>query len=125
MIQLIVRLIDNVLIAFFSQLLGVLILGLSAYLWWDSQIYLDTNELSEFYITPFVVLFILGAIMTVVGFLGCCGAIRESRCLLAMVKRTSISPLVHILSSSTFYFAWPCALPVAHSSTGPLIMKTW
>lgn len=69
---------------FLFWLLGVLILGLSAYLWWDSQNYLDINELSEFYITPFVVLLILGAIMTVVGFLGCCGAIRESRCLLAM-----------------------------------------
>jgi len=69
---------------FIFWLLGVLILGLSAYLWWDSQNYIDINELSQFYITPFVVLLTLGAIMSVVGFLGCCGAIRESRCLLSM-----------------------------------------
>ncbi|KAI2808605.1 hypothetical protein BLOT_006550 [Blomia tropicalis] len=69
---------------FFFWLLGVLILGGSAYLWWDSQIYLDLNELSEYYMTPFVAFLILGAVMTVVGFLGCCGAIRESSCILSL-----------------------------------------
>lgn len=66
--------------------MGVVILGFSAYLWWDSQNYLDINEISKYYITPFVMLLILGAIMTVVGFLGCCGAVRESRCLLGLVR---------------------------------------
>lgn len=83
------------------QLLGVLILGGSAYLWWDSQIYLDLNELSEYYMTPFVAFLILGAVMTVVGFLGCCGAIRESSCILSLVWWT------------TTIFNWP--LIINHS----------
>jgi len=67
---------------FLFWLLGVVILGLSAYLWWDSQNYLDLNEVGQYYVTPFIVLLILGGVMTVVGFLGCCGAVRESSCLL-------------------------------------------
>ncbi|CAG2162543.1 unnamed protein product [Oppiella nova] len=66
----------------FHSLLGVVILGLSAYLWWDSQNYLDLNEVDQYYVTPFIVLLILGGVMTIVGFLGCCGAVRESSCLL-------------------------------------------
>lgn len=84
-------------------MLGVLILGFSAYLWWDSASYLDLTEVSDFYITPFIVLLVLGAIMTVVGFLGCCGAIRESRCLLGMVSSitTKIKMLIILNSHST------------------------
>lgn len=67
---------------FLFWLLGVVILGLSAYLWWDSQNYLDLNEVGQYYVTPFIVLLILGGVMTIVGFLGCCGAVRESSCLL-------------------------------------------
>jgi hypothetical protein len=67
---------------FLFWLLGVVILGLSAYLWWDSQNYLDLNEVGQYYATPFIVLLILGGVMTIVGFLGCCGAVRESSCLL-------------------------------------------
>lgn len=63
----------------------MIILSFSAYLWWDSQDYLDLDEVNKFYITPFVVFATLGAVMTVVGFLGCCGAIRESKCILGMV----------------------------------------
>lgn len=71
----------------------MLILGLSAYLWWDSQNYLDIDEVSKYYITPFVVLLALGAIMTMVGFLGCCGAVRESRCFLGLVIKLLIESL--------------------------------
>ncbi len=66
--------------------MGVVILGLSAYLWWDSQNYLDLNEVGQYYVTPFIVLIILGGVMTIVGFLGCCGAVRESSCLLGTVS---------------------------------------
>ena len=69
----------------FSQLTGVFILGLSAYLWWDSQNYLDIHEVSAHYVTPFIAMLILGGMITIIGFLGCCGAIRESKCLLLMV----------------------------------------
>lgn len=62
------------------------ILSLSGYLWWDSQNYRDITEVSKYYVTPMVLLLILGLIMTVVGFLGCCGAVRESRCFLGLVN---------------------------------------
>ena len=38
-----------------------------------------------------VVLLALGSLMTVIGFLGCCGAARESQCLLGSVSINSKS----------------------------------
>lgn len=69
-------------------------------MWWDSQNYLAISEVSKYYLTPAVVLLILGAIMIVVGFLGCCGAVRESRCLLGLVK--SKVAAVHSLALTHF-----------------------
>jgi len=63
-------------------LLGVSILGLSTYLYIQSQSYVSFEDAEHFYIAPFLVLMVLGAVMTIVGFLGCCGAVRESTCLL-------------------------------------------
>ncbi|RWS29573.1 CD81 antigen-like protein, partial [Leptotrombidium deliense] len=65
-------------------LLGVGILGLSIYLYVDSNYYVANVDTADVYNTPIFVLMALGAIMTLVGFLGCCGAIRESTCLLGM-----------------------------------------
>ncbi|RWS08323.1 CD81 antigen-like protein, partial [Dinothrombium tinctorium] len=53
-------------------LLGVGILGLSIYLYVDSNYYVVNVDSSELYNTPIFVLMALGAIMTLVGFLGCC-----------------------------------------------------
>ena len=83
------------------------ILALSAYMWWDSQAYLDPKEVGDYYLTPFVVLLILGAIMTIVGFLGCCGALKESRCLLSLVSFIQISHKVgHNSDAFVFSISW-------------------
>ncbi|CAG2110322.1 unnamed protein product, partial [Medioppia subpectinata] len=63
-------------------LLGVVILGLSAYLWWCSQDYLNLNEMCRYYVIPLIAMLILGGVMTIMGFIGCCGARRESSCLI-------------------------------------------
>ena len=42
--------------------------------------------------TGIYILLITGGLMTIVGFLGCCGALRESQCLLAAVRIYSFIP---------------------------------
>lgn len=69
-----------------NQLLGLAILATTIFLYVDSQNYVDFENTSELYLTPFLILMALGAVMTLVGFLGCCGAIRESTCVLGTVS---------------------------------------
>ena len=69
-----------------NQLLGLAILATTIFLYVDSQNYVDFENTSELYLTPFLILMALGAVMTLVGFLGCCGAIRESTCVLGTVR---------------------------------------
>jgi len=68
---------------FLFWLLGVVLLATTIFLYVDVQHYVSFEDTSELYMTPFLLFIALGAIMTLVGFLGCCGAIRESSCLLA------------------------------------------
>ncbi|KAI1296530.1 CD9 antigen [Halotydeus destructor] len=67
---------------FIFWLLGVAILAVSVFLYVDSQNYFNFEDTSDLYMTPFLLFMVLGALMTLVGFLGCCGAVRESTCLL-------------------------------------------
>ena len=39
-----------------------------------------------------ITLTVVGSVVFLTGFLGCCGAIRESPCLLTMVRTTSYTP---------------------------------
>lgn len=73
-----------------NQLLGLAILATTIFLYVDSQNYVDFENTSELYLTPFLILMALGAVMTLVGFLGCCGAIRESTCVLGTVSASPI-----------------------------------
>ncbi|XP_015787860.1 CD151 antigen [Tetranychus urticae] len=67
---------------FIFWLLGVAILGFSILLYAESHNYVNFEDTQGLFDTPFFLIIILGAVMTLVGFLGCCGAIRESTCLL-------------------------------------------
>lgn len=84
------------------QLLGVAILGVSILVYVDSQNYVAFEETSELYMTPFLLLIALGALMTLVGFVGCCGAIREAPCFLVTV------------SYFLFYFIYSHSFSLSH-----------
>lgn len=83
-----------------NQLLGLAILATTIFLYVDSQNYVDFENTSELYLTPFLILMALGAVMTLVGFLGCCGAIRESTCVLGTV---SLPLFCRLISHFLFY----------------------
>ncbi|XP_062913785.1 tetraspanin-8-like [Mobula hypostoma] len=70
---------------FLFWLCGSIILGVSIWLRVNKEALKQIGEvsISEFY-TAMDVLIAVGAIIMVLGFLGCCGAIRESKCMLLL-----------------------------------------
>jgi len=62
-------------------LAGVGVLALSIWLLFDQAVVLMAKGAQD-YATGTYVLMAAGALMTIIGFLGCCGALRESQCLL-------------------------------------------
>uniref|UniRef100_A0A8D1REC8 CD9 antigen n=1 Tax=Sus scrofa TaxID=9823 RepID=A0A8D1REC8_PIG len=70
----------------FLQLAGIAVLAIGLWLRFDSQtksIFEQENNNSSFY-TGVYILIGAGALMMVVGFLGCCGAVQESQCMLGL-----------------------------------------
>lgn len=74
---------------FFLQLLGVVILIIALYLRFDSRatdfVQVNTGLLDEYFVFVYILL-LIGLILTLLGFLGCCGAFRESQCMLVSVS---------------------------------------
>ncbi|XP_028811066.1 tetraspanin-8-like [Denticeps clupeoides] len=59
---------------------GCIILGVSIYL----KVSKDQNKITNFAIPGIDLLIAIGVFIMVLGFLGCCGAIRENRCMLLL-----------------------------------------
>ena len=78
-------------LAHFDQQLagiGLIILGTMGMLSLKSGVAkLSDTDLNVIYWIA-VVLLVLGSLMTIIGFLGCCGAARESQCLLGSVSKS-------------------------------------
>ncbi|KAK1341469.1 hypothetical protein QTO34_017876 [Cnephaeus nilssonii] len=71
---------------YFLQLAGIAVLAIGLWLRFDPQtksIFEQENSHSSFY-TGVYILIGAGALMMLVGFLGCCGAVQESQCMLGL-----------------------------------------
>jgi len=73
---------------------GAIVLGVSAYATSNRAEYQITDEL----LPALHLLFSAGAIILVLGFLGCCGALSENRCLLALFFLGLLAALLMLLS---------------------------
>lgn len=84
------------------QLAGAAILGVGIWVKVDSGSILGflnkidgaPSELQQVQNVGYL-LIAVGALLLIMGFLGCCGAIKESRCMLLMVRHSTLKP--HIL----------------------------
>ncbi|XP_013786267.1 CD9 antigen-like [Limulus polyphemus] len=63
-------------------LAGIGVLVVAVWLYLGSHEYLTNNESTYIYFTAIYILMAAGSLMSLVGFLGCCGALRESPCML-------------------------------------------
>ena len=70
----------------FLQLIGCALVGMGIWVMVDDG-FKDLADSSEFASLQYagIGLIVVGSIIMLVGFFGCCGAIRESQCLLVMV----------------------------------------
>ncbi|KAF0298840.1 CD82 antigen [Amphibalanus amphitrite] len=64
------------------MIIGLAVLGLALWLFFDTFHYLQVTQTNEEYYRGTYLLMGVGILMTVVGFLGCVGACRESPCML-------------------------------------------
>lgn len=66
-------------INFILWLLGLGVLGVSLWLLFDSDLYLQTSadQQTDYYLSTYILLGV-GALVTIMGFLGCCGAWKQS-----------------------------------------------
>uniref|UniRef100_A0A3Q0SDY1 Tetraspanin n=1 Tax=Amphilophus citrinellus TaxID=61819 RepID=A0A3Q0SDY1_AMPCI len=67
-------------IMFWKRLSGCLILGVSIYL----KVSKNANQITNEALPGIDLMIAIGVIIMVLGFLGCCGAIRENRCMLLL-----------------------------------------
>jgi len=67
----------------FSQLGGVGLLGVGIYVQLKIGDYVELSSVK--YVTGSIIIISVGAVIAVIAFFGCCGAIKESRCLLGTV----------------------------------------
>jgi hypothetical protein len=86
----------NIVIFCSFQLSGAAILGVGIYLIVDTTIvqYLEIIQVSSddpYLKTAAFILIGIGAFVFVVGFFGCCGAIKENKCMLGLVSFKFIS----------------------------------
>ena len=76
---------------FVFQLLGCAILGVGIWVRVDTNFkeYVDNSEAFNYLYACAYILIAIGVVVMIVGFLGCCGSIRESQCMLATVSADS------------------------------------
>ena len=80
----------------FLQLIGCALVGMGIWVMVDDG-FKDLADSSEFASLQYagIGLIVVGSIIMLVGFFGCCGAIRESQCLLVMVCLSYLSFCIH------------------------------
>lgn len=85
------------------QLAGVGILALSIWLLFDQAVVFMAKGAANYALGTYVLLG-AGALMTVIGFLGCCGALRESQCLLGTVSCLTNGPTSFFLANQLIIY---------------------
>lgn len=70
----------------FLQITGLTIIVLSVWMLTDPTFYISMAQDQSSYYSGVYLFLIVGSLMFIVGFLGCCGTIKESQCMLVLVS---------------------------------------
>lgn len=76
----------DVVCLFIFQLAGIAVVSVGIWMLTDATMYLNVVQNDANFHTGIYVMIAAGALMFIVGFLGCCGALRESPCMLVTVS---------------------------------------
>uniref|UniRef100_A0A8C8ZXZ5 Tetraspanin n=1 Tax=Prolemur simus TaxID=1328070 RepID=A0A8C8ZXZ5_PROSS len=83
---------------FIFWLAGIAVLAIGLWLRFDSQtksiFEQETNNNNSSFYTGVYILIGAGALMMLVGFLGCCGAVQESQCMLGLAAKRTLLPFL-------------------------------
>lgn len=71
---------------FYVQLAGIAVVSVGIWMLTDSTMYVQVVQDDANFHTGIYIMIAAGALMFIVGFLGCCGALRESPCMLVTVS---------------------------------------
>ncbi|UYV78919.1 CD9 [Cordylochernes scorpioides] len=86
------------------QLAGIAVLSLGLWLYFNHVEYLKETPDNHLYFVPLYILIAAGAVMTILGFLGCCGALHESQTMLGLFFVTLL--LVFVAEIICGVYAW-------------------
>lgn len=75
-----------------EQLGGACLLGLGIWVMVDPTGFREIVAANPLLITGAYILLAMGGLLFLLGFLGCCGAVRENKCLLLFVSTASRTP---------------------------------
>lgn len=80
-----------------SQLGGSFLLGVGVWVLLDPMGFREIVAANPLLFTGVYVILAMGGMLFLLGFLGCCGAIRENKCLLLFVSLSIITDLLEFL----------------------------
>ncbi|CAL4136460.1 unnamed protein product [Meganyctiphanes norvegica] len=87
------------------MLMGGALLGTVLWMYLDGLNFTTIASKMDDYTYVLIFLMALGAIMTIMGFLGCCGALQESQCMLATFFALVLVILAGQIAACVFFFA--------------------
>lgn len=86
------------------MLMGGMLLGTILWMYLDGLNFSTIASKMDDYTYVLIFLMALGAIMTIMGFLGCCGALQESQCMLATFFALVLVILAGQIAAGVFFF---------------------
>lgn len=67
------------------------LLGIGVWAWVQKEMFKNIGKLTTFFVDPGLIFIIVGAVIFIIGFAGCVGALRENTCLLMFVSTNDSS----------------------------------
>ena len=78
------------IVTFYFQLLGGAICAIGLWAWTEKEMFHKIGQLTSIPLDPALIFIIVGAVIFIIGFTGCVGALRENTMLLLVVSHTIV-----------------------------------